>query len=281
MVGFPEYTRAGIYNSAALIAGGEVAAIHRKAELPNYKVFDEKRYFQPGAQPTVVDVSGFRVGMLVCEDIWEPEAAQLARGAGGAAARRHQCLALRDPQAARARGQSRAPRARDVGLPLAYVNMVGGQDELVFDGNSFVMDAAGEVVMRAPAFEEGTYVASSSRAQRPRQGRSRAPAPMAPELSDEASVYGALVLGVRDYVKKHGFPGVVMGLSGGVDSALTLAIAVDALGADRVQAVMMPSRYTSQMSVEDAREQARMLGREVQRAVHRGHVRGDARHPEG
>ncbi len=141
---------------------------------------------------------------------------------------------------------------------MVYVNMVGGQDELVFDGNSFVMDADGDVVMRAPAYEEGTWFIDFERRGRgtvvPVKGE------MAPELSDEATVYKALVLGVRDYVNKHGFPGVVMGLSGGVDSALTLAIAVDALGADRVHAVMMPSRYTSSMSLQDAAEEARLLG---------------------
>jgi NAD+ synthase (glutamine-hydrolysing) len=149
-------------------------------------------------------------------------------------------------------------RVTDVGLPLAYVNLVGGQDELVFDGNSFVMNAEGAVVLRAPPFEEGSFLARFERDARgkvaPRAGD------VSPELSDEASVYRALTLGVRDYVGKHGFPGVVMGLSGGVDSALTLAIAVDALGAERVQAVMMPSRYTSSMSLEDAAEQARALG---------------------
>ncbi|MGH8306255.1 MAG: NAD+ synthase [Steroidobacteraceae bacterium] len=257
MVGFPEYTRAGIYNSAALIAGGEIAAIHRKAELPNYKVFDEKRYFHAGAQPTVADCQGFRVGLLVCEDIWEPESAQLARAAGA------QLLAVINASPyeihkQREREDIARARARDVGLPLAYVNLVGGQDELVFDGNSFVTDAQGEVVMRAPAFEEGCYVVRCERDARgkvvPRT------ADIVAELADEASVYGALVLGVRDYVGKHGFPGVVMGLSGGIDSALTLAIAVDALGSERVQAVLMPSRYTSSMSVADAQEQARMLG---------------------
>jgi NAD+ synthase (glutamine-hydrolysing) len=257
VIGFPEYTRAGIYNSAALITGGATAAIHRKAELPNYKVFDEKRYFQPGAQPTVVDREGFRVGMLVCEDIWEPESTQLARSAGA------ELLVVINASPyelhkQREREDIARIRARDVGLPLAYVNMMGGQDELVFEGNSFVMDADGRVVMRAPAYEEGIYPVEFVR-----QGRGKVvpqPGPVAPELSDEASVYGALVLGVRDYVNKHGFPGVVMGLSGGVDSALTLAIAVDALGADRVHAVMMPSRYTSDMSLKDAEEQARMLG---------------------
>ena len=170
-------------------------------------------------------------------------------------------------------------RVRDVGLPLAYVNMVGGQDELVFDGNSFVMDAQGEVVMRAPAFEEGIYLVEFVR-----QGRGQVvpvPGDVAPELSDEASVYSALVLGVRDYVNKHGFPGVVMGLSGGVDSALTLAIAVDALGADRVHAVMMPSRYTSADESGGRGGAGAPPGRELQRALDREHVRGDARDAEG
>jgi NAD+ synthase (glutamine-hydrolysing) len=257
LVGFPEYTPAGIYNSAALIAAGEVAAIHRKAELPNYKVFDEKRYFRPGAQPTVVELKGFRVGLLVCEDIWEREAAQLARAAGA------QLLTVinaspYEMHKQREREDIARARARDVALPLAYVNLVGGQDELVFDGNSFVMDAQGEVVLRAPPFEEGSYLVCFERDASgrvvPRAGE------VAAEISDEASVYRALTLGVRDYVGKHGFPGVVMGLSGGVDSALTLAIAVDALGSERVQAVMMPSRYTSAMSLEDAAGQARMLG---------------------
>jgi NAD+ synthase (glutamine-hydrolysing) len=257
VVGYPEYTRSSIYNSAALIADGAVAAIHRKAELPNYKVFDEKRYFHAGAQPTVVDCKGFRVGLLVCEDIWEPEAAQLARSD-----RAELLVVINASPYERGKQRERESIARarvtDVALPMAYVNMVGGQDELVFDGNSFVMDAAGNVVMRAPAFTEGTYFIDFER-----RGRGvvvPVPGNITPELSDEATVYSALVLGVRDYVNKHGFPGVVMGLSGGVDSALTLAIAVDALGADRVHAVMMPSRYTSAMSLEDAAEEARLLG---------------------
>ena len=257
VLGFPEYTRAGIYNSAALISGGAIAAIHRKAELPNYKVFDEKRYFQPGAQPTVVDRQGFRVGLLVCEDIWEPESTQLARSDGA------ELLVVINASPyeihkQREREDIARIRARDVGLPLVYVNVMGAQDELVFEGNSFVMDAEGKVVMRAPAYEEGIYPVEFVR--RARGKVVPTPGPIAPELSDEASVYGALVLGVRDYVNKHGFPGVVMGLSGGVDSALTLAIAADALGADRVHAVMMPSRYTSDMSLQDAEQQAQGLG---------------------
>jgi NAD+ synthase (glutamine-hydrolysing) len=257
MVGFPEYAGTAIYNSAALISGGVVAAIYRKAELPNYKVFDEKRYFKPGAQPSVVDVQGFRCGLLVCEDIWEPEAAQLARSD---AAELLIVINASPYEIHKQRERETVARARvlDVGLPMAYVNMVGGQDELIFDGNSFVMNAEGAVVMRAPAFREGTYFVDFVRESRGRIVPQ--PGHIEPELSDEASVYGALVVGVRDYVNKHGFPGVVIGLSGGIDSALTLAIAVDALGADRVSAVMMPSRYTSSMSLEDAQEQARMLG---------------------
>src|SRR5215469_1785243 len=257
VVGFPEYEGEVIYNSAALIAGGEIVAIHRKAELPNYKVFDEKRYFQAGEQPTLADRRSFRNGLLVCEDMWDPRPAQLARADGAQLL----CIINASPyeiHKQREREEIARARVREVGLPLAYVNLVGGQDELVFDGNSFVMDADGRVVMRAPPFEEGTWVAEFTPDSHgrvvPVSGT------VTPELSDEASVYSALVLGVRDYVNKHGFPGVVMGLSGGIDSALTLAIAVDALGKDRVQAVMMPSRYTSSMSLEDARQQAQLLG---------------------
>ena len=259
--GYPEYfgenTGAYLYNSAAYVADGAVAATHRKSELPNYKVFDEKRYFRAGTLPTVFERKGFRIGLLVCEDVWEPEAAQLARGTGA------ELLIIINASPfevhkQREREEIVRKRVQDVKLPVAYLNCVGGQDELVFDGNSFVMDAAGKVVMRAPAFEEGVYDVEFTRSS----SGSVVPTPgnVAPELSDEASVYRALVLGVRDYVNKHGFPGVVMGLSGGVDSSLTLAIAVDALGADRVHAVMMPSRYTADMSVHDAEEQARSLG---------------------
>ena len=257
LLGFPEYAGGAIYNSAALIAAGEIAAIHRKAELPNYKVFDEKRYFRAGQQPTLAECCGFRTGLLVCEDIWEPHSAQLARAEGA------QLLLVINASPyeihkQREREETARARVREVGLPLAYVNLVGGQDELVFDGNSFAMDAQGQVVMRAPPFEEGTWVVEFTRD--PRGRVVPLPGSVTPELTDEASVYRALVLGVRDYVDKHGVPGVVMGLSGGVDSALTLAVAVDALGSDRVQAVMMPSRYTSSMSLEDARQQAQLLG---------------------
>ena len=257
VLGYPEYSGTDIYNSGALIAEGVVGASHRKNELPNYKVFDEKRYFRSGTRPTVFERKGFRIGLLVCEDIWEPPPAQMARDAGAELLVVINASPFENHKQRERETVVRA-RVQDVKLPVVYVNLVGGQDELVFDGNSFVMDAQGTIVVRAPSFEEGLYPVDFARAD---DGRVvPLPGSVAPEPGDDASVYRALVLGTRDYVNKHGFPGVVMGLSGGVDSALTLAVAVDALGAERVHAVMMPSRYTADMSVEDAAEQARSLG---------------------
>jgi NAD+ synthase (glutamine-hydrolysing) len=256
MVGYPDYTDDAIYNAAALIRDGEVLANYRKQELPNYLVFDEKRYFKPGDASRVVEIQGMRVGLLICEDIWEPNPARAAREAGA------QLLVVINGSPYSLTYQRRREaivraRVRDTGLPVAYVNMLGGQDELIFDGGSFVMNAAGEIVQRAKPFQEELYAVEFDLVDGkavPRAGH------IEPELSEEASVYNALVLGVRDYVSKHRFPGIVLGLSGGIDSALTLAIAVDALGADRVHAVMMPSRYTAQMSLDDAAEEARTLG---------------------
>ena len=256
VLGFPEYAGSQIFNAAALIEAGTVRATHRKSCLPNYKVFDEKRYFKAGAQPTVVEFRGFRIGILVCEDIWEPEPAQLARSAGA------EMFVVLNASPYEIRKQANREDivrrcVKELQLPVVYVNMLGGQDELVFDGNSFVMDGDGAVVMRAPPFEEDLYEVEFERVDgvaRPVPGR------IAPEVTGAESVYRALVMGVRDYVGKHGFPGVVMGLSGGIDSALTLAIAVDALGKDRVHAVMMPSPYTSRMSLDDARGQAESMG---------------------
>jgi NAD+ synthase (glutamine-hydrolysing) len=259
LVGCPEYTDDAIYNSAVLFADGRALARHRKSLLPNYQVFDEKRYFRAGSDATVLDFRGFRLGLLVCEDIWEPEAARAAAQCG---AEILLVINASPYEIHKQRERERIVRARigELGLPVVYLNLFGGQDELVFDGNSFVMDAAGQLVFRAPAHAEGTFLVEFSR----RAGRVLAvPATVAPELGDAESVYRALVQGVRDYVGKHKFPGVVMGLSGGVDSALTLAIAVDALGAERVQAVMMPSRYTAQMSREDALAEARTLGVQI------------------
>jgi NAD+ synthase (glutamine-hydrolysing) len=259
VLGFPEYQGSEIYNSAAVYRDGARLALTRKSCLPNYRVFDEKRYFSAGADPAVFECNGIKLGLLVCEDVWEPGPARRACELGAEVL----LVINASPfEMNRQRDRERVARERIVecGVPLVYVNLCGGQDELVFDGNSFVMDAKGELAFRAPAYTEGLY-----QVQFERNGAQVVPVagPIAAELEVEASVYEALVLGVRDYVNKHGFPGVVMGLSGGVDSALTLAIAVDALGAERVQAVMMPSRYTSQMSKDDAQAQARSLGVQI------------------
>jgi NAD+ synthase (glutamine-hydrolysing) len=259
VLGFPEYQGGEIYNSGAVYRDGVRLALTRKSCLPNYRVFDEKRYFSAGGDPAVFECKGIKLGLLVCEDVWEPGPTRRACELGAEVL----LVINASPfEMNRQRDRERVVRERiaECAVPLVYVNLCGGQDELVFDGNSFVMDAKGAVVFRAPAYMEGLY-----QVQFERNGAQvvPVPGPIAPELEVEASVYQALVLGVRDYVNKHGFPGVVMGLSGGVDSALTLAIAVDALGAERVQAVTMPSRYTSQMSKDDALAQARSLGVQI------------------
>jgi NAD+ synthase (glutamine-hydrolysing) len=256
LIGYPEYTADCIYNAAALVRDGAVVANYRKQELPNYAVFDEKRYFEHGQDSAIVELNGIRVGLLICEDVWEPGPAIAAQRAGA------QALVVINGSPYSLGYQERREeivrdRVRATRLPVVYVNLLGGQDELVFDGGSFVMDASGEVVQRVAPFVEGLFEAQIDVVENRVEPR---PGHIEPPSSEEASVYGALVMGVRDYVTKHRFPGVVLGLSGGIDSALTVALAVDALGADRVHAVMMPSRYTSQMSIDDAAEQARTLG---------------------
>jgi NAD+ synthase (glutamine-hydrolysing) len=253
---FPEYAGSQIFNSAALIEAGTVRATHRKSCLPNYKVFDEKRYFKSGAQPTVVEFRGFRVGILVCEDIWEPEPAQLGALGRRGNVRGAECLAVRAAQAGQPR-RHRAPlRARPaiaggVREHARRAGRAGVRRQFLRHGCRWHGGDA------CTSVRGGLYPVEFERVD----GIARpVPGSVAPALSDAESVYRALVLGVRDYVSKHGFPGVVMGLSGGIDSALTLAIAVDALGKDRIHAVMMPSPYTSQMSLDDAREQAAGLG---------------------
>jgi NAD+ synthase (glutamine-hydrolysing) len=257
IAGYPEYSDTKIFNSAIVIRDGAVIANHRKACLPNYRVFDEKRYFTPGTQPTIIDIHGVKAGVLVCEDVWDTEPARQVREAGAQV-----LLVINaspyevDKQTQREHHVVRE-RIRETEVPVVFCNLIGGQDELVFDGNSFVMDARGIVTQRAPAFAEGLYVVDlgvdASGTVHP------IPADIVPLQGQEESVYGALVQGTRDYVTKHRFPGVIMGLSGGVDSALTLVIAVDALGADHVHSVAMPSRYTSQMSKDDAALQAKNL----------------------
>jgi NAD+ synthase (glutamine-hydrolysing) len=260
VVGYPEYVgeHAGgpgdrrIYNAAAFLDGGEIRANYRKRALPNYSVFDEARYFTPGDGPVVVDFRGIPLGLSICEDIWVSGPCQ-ALGAAGA-----RLILVPNGSPFEVGKQARreavlAARARDTGLPLVYLNLVGAQDELVFDGGSCVVDGSGAVRMRAPAFEEGVHLVSF----RVEEGNViPEPSNLAPVPDSIPSIYSALVTGVRDYVRKNHFSGVVLGLSGGVDSALTLAIAVDALGPGAVQAVMMPYRYTAAMSQEDAEAQA-------------------------
>jgi len=251
LVGFPDYQDDDIFNACVVFRDGEVLAHYRKHMLPNYSVFDEKRYFKAGREASVFTLNGVRVGINICEDVWDraPPAASRAAGAEVLLAINGSPYEL-DSQSQREKVVRQ--RVLEIGIPAVYLNMVGGQDELVFDGGSFAMDRSGEVVFRAAAFSDNLYCV-----QLMADGAGVAPQPaeIVPLLPEEQSVYEALVCGTRDYVGKHSFPGVVLGLSGGVDSALILAIACDALGAERVRAVMMPFRYTSTMSQEDAAEQ--------------------------
>jgi NAD+ synthase (glutamine-hydrolysing) len=255
IVGFPEVTDAGIFNSAAVMADGAVQHIYRKQRLPNYGVFDEKRYFQPGDKPCVFDLAGIPVGLTICEDIWQPGPVEQAAQAG---ARLILNLNASPYQARKVHEREAVVRERvtKAGIPLVYVNLVGGQDELVFDGASFVMDRHGHITAHAPEFEEALFTVDfeANTHVEPQPGT------RVPPLPDDASVYEALVTGIRDYVRKNRFKGAVLGLSGGIDSALTLALATDALGPEQVEAVLMPSRYTADMSNEDAILEAEALG---------------------
>lgn len=246
-----QYGRA-LANGVLVFANGHETGRYTKQHLPNYRVFDEHRYFIPGSTPLVIDIAGTRVGIVICEDIWFPGPAAQAQAAGA------QLLVALNASPFHAGKQTEREavahaRVHETKLPVAYVNLVGGQDELVFDGGSFALDRSGKVVARAPHATE-TLLAVDW------QDGDFRPGTCAPLPGEEQSVYDALVLGVRDYIDKNGFRGALLGLSGGIDSALTAAIAVDALGADRVETVMMPFRYTAQISIDDAREEAETLG---------------------
>ena len=244
------------FNAASVLAGGKVVATYCKRDLPNYQVFDERRYFVSGREAglgaLVFEVDGLRFGLNICEDAWFEEPARLAKAAGAQVL----CVLNASPfhlGKLHEREARMAERARAVAMPVLYAHLVGGQDEAVFDGASFAVNADGALAARAPMFEE-TLLLIEIDAQAQVQGRIEA------EPVLEAQAWGALVLGVRDYVGKNGFPGALIGLSGGIDSALVLAVAVDALGADKVRAVMMPSPYTADISWLDAREMAQRLG---------------------
>lgn len=253
VVGYPELGKGGLrHNAVAVIRDGRIIAGYRKHTLPNYTVFDEQRYFAPGTEPCVFDVAGVRVGVVICEDIWFPEPARRSRDKGA------ELIVVPNGSPYHTRQQSLrrevvTARAVETGCPVVYVNRVGGQDELVFDGASFVVDAGGKVAQQLPAWQEAIALAEFDGA---------APKAVRGDLDSrlESHVYAALTMGVRDYVEKNRFPGVLLGLSGGIDSALTLAVAVDALGRERVRAVMLPSTYNAAMSLEDARTMAGILG---------------------
>ena len=252
IVGHPLEQDASYFNAASVLCNGRVIATYRKHALPNYTVFDEKRYFTPADEACVFDVKGVRFAINICEDTWFADTPAKARAAGA------QVLLVPNASPYHMNKQQqrldvmRAHVAAQ-GMALVYANLVGAQDELVFDGYSFVMDTSGQVTNQLKHFEEDLMVVAFD-------GVTPQPQPAPAVLSLEAQVYAALVLGVRDYLGKNGFPGAIIGLSGGVDSALTLAIAVDALGADKVRCVMMPSPYTAEISWVDSREMVKLLG---------------------
>ena len=256
LVGFPEYDGDQIYNACSVILDGRPLAHYRKQLLPNYRVFDEARYFTAGRDAAVFSLNGIRIGLTICEDVWGPRPMAACRAAGAELA----ITINGSPYQLDSQSQREdvvRQRVTECGIPAVYVNLVGGQDDLVFDGGSFAMDRDGEIVFRAEPFAEGLHVVqldADAAGVTPLHGD------VAALLDEEPSVYSALVCGTRDYVGKHGFPGVVLGLSGGVDSALSLAIACDALGNERVRTVMMPFRYTSTISQEDAAKQAETMG---------------------
>ncbi|GLQ88485.1 NAD+ synthase [Dyella flagellata] len=255
IVGFP-HSLGEVYNAAALLRGGEIAQITHKQILPNYGVFDDKRYFRPGRTSAVTVIDGVRVGYIVCEDVWQAEPAAAAAAAGAELIVVINASPWDDAKQA-AREEVLVARAKETGCALIYLNLIGGQDEVVYDGGTILVNGDGSVAARAPSFVDALLWAEFDASSRTLRALDW---PTVEDTSHEATLYAALVRGLRDYIDKNGFGGVLLGLSGGIDSALTLALAVDALGADRVTAVMMPMRYTSQLSLEGARGQTERLG---------------------
>ncbi len=255
VVGHPLAEHGRVYNAASWIRDGQIIATYRKQALPNYTVFDEKRYFSAGDTPLVIEIDGVRLGLLICEDVWESEPAIDAKQAGAEALVVINASPF-DPGNRGERHKVVRRRAGENELAIAYVNMVGGQDDLIFDGGVLAASADGELVGPPPAWVDGLYLLDYQRDRARFEPVGWATA----KESQIALIYGGLVRATRDYVDKNGFPGVLLGLSGGIDSALTLAIAVDAIGAERITAVMMPTAYTSQLSLDEAAAQARAQG---------------------
>ena len=253
--GFVNQTEDGQrYNAAAVMKDGQVLGVYNKQNLPNYSVFDEKRYFTEGHQHLVFEYLGHKFGVLICEDVWSLSTVQqLAQlNVETALVLNASPYEVGKPQH---RVETMSALAKQMNLNLVYANQVGGQDDLIFDGTSFVIAKNGSVVLQAESFKESLYFAEYEAEQQAFKANALPPA-----LDTMAEIYQSLVMATRDYVQRSGFPGVILGLSGGIDSALTLAIAADAIGADKVQAVMMPYTYTAQISVEDAAEQAKSMG---------------------
>ena len=253
--GFVNQTEDGQrYNAAAVMKDGQVLGVYNKQNLPNYSVFDEKRYFTEGHQHLVFEYLGHKFGVLICEDVWSLSTVQqLAQlNVETALVLNASPYEVGKPQH---RVETMSALAKQMNLNLVYANQVGGQDDLIFDGTSFVIAKNGSVVLQAESFKDSLYFAEYEAEQQAFKANALPPA-----LDTMAEIYQSLVMATRDYVQRSGFPGVILGLSGGIDSALTLAIAADAIGADKVQAVMMPYTYTAQISVEDAAEQAKSMG---------------------
>jgi NAD+ synthase len=254
-VGAPTKDSGNIYNSVFVLDKGKQIARFDKVNLPNYGVFDDKRNFTPGQMPGPIMLRGLKIGFPICEDIWEPDVAECLEESGA-----DLIIAMNaspfDSTKPERRMQNVIARGVETGLPVIYVNMIGGQDELVYDGGSFAINSGGKLACYSPSFSESVMVVTAQKSM----GALTLTGQLSPPDSDLTALYRGLCLGLRDYVQKNGFPGVVLGLSGGIDSALVAAIAVDALGADAVHGVMMPSAYTSQKSLDDASKLASALG---------------------
>lgn len=256
VIGYPCLQHGKRYNAAAVLREKTIVATYFKQSLPNYAVFDEERYFIAGSEACIFDIRGCRLGLTICEDLWQPHAVQQAVGQGAELIININASPFHSNKAQERLSIAKA-RVQESKIPIVYVNQVGGQDELVFDGGSFAMDAAGNVFTNAREFEEELALVEFDYDA---SGLQPVVRPLHQNNNPEKRIYQALVMGVHDYVCKNKFPAVVIGLSGGIDSALTCVIAVDALGADRVEVVLMPSQYTADMSVEDARKEAELLG---------------------
>lgn len=257
VVGAPQQQGDKIYNTALGLQHGKVVAEYVKQVLPNYSVFDEMRYFTAGHKPCIIEVAGARLGIMICEDGWSSMPARQAKSAGAEILIQLNASPYHVGKL-KVRHETAAQRALETQLPLLCVYQVGGQDELIFDGHSFVCDGAGKIVHQAPGFVEDLAIVELHKTENGWQVAAKAQLPEA--LSPEAEMYQALVLAVQDYINKNGFSGALLGLSGGIDSALSLAIAVDALGQERVEAIMLPSRFTSELSNRAALQQIAWLG---------------------